>query len=587
MVRSFSPRRRAETEPSKEVSVHPRKIVLLLAFGGLFGFFLSGCGLDGEGLKWGATVASDATPTYPGGGNSGGGTGGGGTGGGGTGGGGIGGGGTGGGATDQRFAGSWIGVFGDDLPQGAGQRQHAISLALSQNNASVSGTGTVFRFFNQGSSAFDAQPFTVQITGTANGDDLVLNLTGGNKFDNNPTLWLRLAGSQLVVLYAERGANLTLDRSGHLLLYRVGATNIDRSWAAAFSDAFGAGGAYTARDRTASATLASAQNGTLSGLGAYVEQRPNDVVQVFDFDVVDGFLSGTQTELRFGNFNPANGEVDWFGYHTGSVIAAAYGQFNDSNQLVRFGHATWYDAADPQPSGFERTWVTAFGDAQGAGNLVSDYLMVMSGVSVNGNDVTGTIRVLDESEATPEFASYTIENGSIVGNELVMDATRSGRRFSWNLRLAGPVLVGSYQQFNSSDQFVSSGVAEWRYGTTSGLSGTYVASFFDSSTTNGTENRASQLALITIGSVANDGTFTGTGSVRLAGEQSRRQFGVTGVVGSDNRIELVWSGVDLFGDTSWNLRKAGSYLFGTYTNFASNNQTIEFEGNATFLRGSS
>ncbi|MCL4692048.1 MAG: hypothetical protein KJ060_05985, partial [Candidatus Hydrogenedentes bacterium] len=436
-------------------------------------------------------------------------------------------------------------------------------------------------------SAFDTQPFTVQVTGTANGDDAVLTLSAGNQFDNNPNLWLRLAGSRLVAMYAERNPNLTLDRSGHLVFHRVGTTDIDQTWAAAFSDDFGAGGAFAARDRTASMTLAAAGDGALSGLGAYVEQRPGDVVQVLDFDVIQGYLSGTQTELRFGNFNPASGEADWFGYHSGSVIVAAYGQFNNSNQLVRFGHATWYDAGDPDPSDFERQWVTSFSDARGASNFVADYLMVMSGVSVSGNAVTGTVRVLDESEPSPAFASYTIENGTIVGNELVMDAVRSGRRFSWNLRLAGPVLVGSYQQFNSNDQFVSSGVAEWRFGPTSSLGGTYAASYFDGSTTSGSENRASQLAIITIGNVANDGTFTGTGSVRLAGEQNRRQFAITGIAGSDNRIEIAWSGADLFGDTVWNLRKAGTYLFGTYTNFASNNQTVEFQGSATFLRGSS
>jgi len=562
------------------------RCVLLYVLIGFAGLVLAGCGLDGGGLKWGEPVAGDGTPTFPGGGDGGIGDPGGGDGGGdggGTPGGGIGGGGT----VDRRFSGTWIAAFGDDLPAGAGRRQHAMRLALTQNNASITGTGNVLRFFNQGSSAFDAQPFVVQVTGSATGDEAVLNLSAGNQFNNTPVIWLRLAGSRLAGLYAERGANLTLDRSGHLIFHRVGTTDIEQTWAASFSDEFGAGGAFVSRDRTAGITLADAGDGTLSGLGAYVEQRPGDVVQVFDFDVVDGFLSATQTELRFGNFSPANGEVDWFGYHSGSVIVAAYGQFNSSNQLVRFGNATWYDVGDPVPSDFERIWVTSFGDARGSGNFVSDYLMVMSGVTVSGNAVTGTVRVLDESEPTPVFANYTIENGAVVGNEWVMDTVRTGRRFSWNLRLAGPVLVGSYQQFNSNDQFISSGVAEWRFGPTTSLSGTYAASYFDSSTASGTENRASQLAIITIGNVANDGTFSGTGSVRLAGEQSRRQFGLTGVVGSNNRVEIAWSGADLFGNTVWNLRKAGSYLYGTYTNFASNNQTVEFQGSATYLRGNS
>jgi hypothetical protein len=556
-------------------------LYVLIAIAGLA---LAGCGLDGVGLKWGKTVASDNTPPFPD--NGGGGDGGGGDGGGGDDG-GSGGGGGGGGTGDRRFSGTWIGAFGDDLPSRAGRRQHAIRLVLTQNDASITGTGNMLRFFNQGSSAFDAQPFVVQVTGSAAGDDAILNLNASNQFSNTPVLWLRLAGARLVAMYAERATNLTLNRSGHFILHKAGTTDIEQNWAAAFSDEFGAGGVFAARDRTASITLTAAEDGTLSGLGAYVEQRPGDVVQVLDFDVIDGFLSTTQTELRFGDFSPASAEVDWFGYHSGSVIVAAYGQFDNSNKLVRFGHATWYDAEDPSPSDVERIWVTSFGDARGSSNFVSDYLMVMSGVSVSGNSVTGTVRVLDESELDPAFTNYTIENGIIVGNELVMDMVRTGRRFSWNLRLAGPVMVGSYQQFNSNDQFISSGVAEWRYGPTSNLSGTYAASYFDSSTASGTENRASQLAIITIGRVANDGTFSGTGSVRLAGEQNRRQFAVNGIVGSDNRVEIIWSGADLFGDTSWNLRKAGSYLFGTYTNFASNNQTVEFLGSATFLRGNS
>jgi hypothetical protein len=160
---------------------------------------------------------------------------------------------------------------------------------------------------------------------------------------------------------------------------------------------------------------------------------------------------------------------------------------------------------------------------------------------------------------------------------------RNNDVFSWDLRLAGSVLVGSYHH-TINGNFAGRGHAEWRFGSATGLEGTYAASFFDTSTTNTTEDRASQIAVITITSVNSDGVIAGTGSVRLAGEQSRRQFGVSGTVDS-GAIELVWSGADLFGSTVWHLRKSGNFLFGTYTNLASNNQTVEFQGHATFVRG--
>jgi hypothetical protein len=212
-------------------------------------------------------------------------------------------------------------------------------------------------------------------------------------------------------------------------------------------------------------------------------------------------------------------------------------------------------------------------------------VMYMSGLTVSGNTVTGSVNVLDQSDSDPEFLAYTIENGTVVGNELTMDIVRSGTRFTWDLLLANPVLVGSYQQFNSSDEYVSRGVAEWRFGTAGSLAGTYAASYFDSSTTNGAEDRASQLAILNLTSVDDDGTISGTGTVRLASEQSRRQFSIEGTV-SNGHVQLIWSGADLFGDTVWNLRKAGSYLYGSYTNYASNNTTVEFQGSATYLRAS-
>ena len=567
-----------------ETMVHRTKLALL--FIAILSLVFSGCGLDGVGLKWGEAVSGDGTPTFPDddgtddgtddddddsdddgdddsdddGDDDGGST------------------------SSGRFSGTWMASFGDDLPQGGGRRQYALRMKLSHNSTTITGSGAMLRFYNSGSTPFDSEPFTLKVSGTASGNDATLKLSSSGNFVNSPTVWLRMAGSRVAALYGERDSNLALDRSAHFVLHKVATTSLEQTWASAFSDEYGAGGAFVARDRTGLLTL-DLTGEDLSGVGSYVEERPGDVTAVFDFDVLQGYLSNNETSFTLGNFAPANGEVDWFGYHSGSLIVAAYGQFNSSNELARFGHATWYQADDADPADFERAWTASFSDTSGAGGLVSDYVMLMSGLAVSGNTVTGTVRVLDQSDSDPEFVSYTIENGTVVGNELTMDMVRSGVRFTWDLLLANPVLVGSYQQFNSSDEYVSRGVAEWRFGTASNLAGTYVAPYFDSSTTNTTEDRASQLAILNLTSVDNDGTISGTGTVRLASEQNRRQFSIEGTV-ADGHIQLIWSGADLFGDTVWNLRKAGSYLYGSYTNYASNNTTVEFQGSATYLRAS-
>jgi len=539
----------------------------------------SACHNEG-GIKLNQPVAGDNTPDTPDDGGNGGGNGGG--GGGGNGGGGNGGGG---GNADTRFVGTWIASYGDDLPVGTGRRQYAMRLAITRDGDTLTGNGSMVRFYNSGQTAFDAQPRTISATGTASGAQATLTLSGtSGYFANNPVWYLRNVDSRIVGMYAERDASLVVQRSGHTLWHPAGAVDLNASWAAAYDDKFGAGAAFAARDRTAAATLAVANN-AVSGVGSYVEQRATGVPEEFSFDVGQGTLDGTQVRFGFLNFTPASGEVDWFGYHSGSVIVAAYGQFNGSSEIVRFGNATWYKTGDTQPSQFDRDWTTSFGDSAAAGNLFADYVMAMTGVAVNGNSLTGTVRVLNETAAQPAFVDYTIENGTIVGNKLTMDIARNGERFAWAMRLAGNVLVGSYTQYDASDAFVSRGNAEWRFGSATGLAGTYAAAYVDTSTTNATENRASQLAVIAIDPPDENGVFAGTGSVRLGGETNRRQFALNGTAPASGHVRMTWeNGVDLSGNTVWNFRKAGAYLFGTYTNYASDNQTIEFQGHAAFVR---
>ena len=224
---------------------------------------------------------------------------------------------------DARFVGTWISSFGDDLPVGSDAASTRCGSRLRE--AITRSPGTVrWCGFTPGSTAFDHSRLRLA-HGTANADEATLTLSGtSGVFTNGPIWYLRIADSRLVGMYAERDASLVVQRSGHALWYPTGAVDLNASWAAAFDDKFGTGPSFAARDRTAIATLA-VSNNVISGLGSYVEQRSADAAEAFTFDVGAGTLDGTQARFSFLNFNPASGEVDWFGYHSGSVIVAAYG----------------------------------------------------------------------------------------------------------------------------------------------------------------------------------------------------------------------------------------------------------------------
>lgn len=539
---------------------------------------LSGCNLDGVTINFFESVGRDNVPDFPDGG-------GGGDGDGDNGGGGNGGGGNG-GSTDNRFAGAWIASYGDDLPEGSGQRQYAARMVLQQKDASITGTGQMLRFFNSGSAASDGSPFALTITGTASQDDATLNfVAAAGKFKNPHQLTVRLTGNRLEGVFVERSANLVVDRFGHMTWRRVSGTDIDGPWVAAFRDYDVPSSPFPSRDRTASMTLASADS-AVSGTAEYIEVLPGNAPDSVAFTSAAGTLQSSQLTFTLTPADPADGEVDWFGFHAGAYFVGAYGQF-DGTDLVRFGNATWYQSPDsPQPAAFQKTWVASFRDTDATGSLEpADYLLVTNGLAVNGNTVTGSVSLLDESAVSPVFQTYNIENGTVTGSKMTFDMVRSGSRFSWTLQLANSMLAGSYQQFNSNDQFLSRGVALWRTGSTSasGLTGIWTASYFDTYSSSDQENRASQLAVISITNIANDGAISGTGFLRLANEGSRRQFVVSGTTAT-NPMRMDWSGGGLFGVTSWHIRRAGSALCGAYTNFASDNQTIEFQGSATFIK---
>jgi hypothetical protein len=530
----------------------------------------TGCNFEGGGLVWGkptSTGSGDNTPEIPAGETT------------------LDfttedpGGGTTNPSIDSRFAGTWIASFGDDVATSATNRgliEYAVRLDLTQTDQTISGSGTMVRYFRAGTTASDQ--VLLNVTGTASGDDalLVLESVPSTTFDFNPTWYLRLAGNVMAGMYFASDINDQVVRSGHAFWRKAGNTDIGVGWAAAFTDGF----ALTAKtDRVAVMTLTADDIGGVSGFGGHTEVRANDVPLELSFNVGPGGVDEEFVGLTFDGLDLAGFPIDWFGFHTDGLFVGAYAQFNADDALVRNGHATWYEAPAPQPSSFETLWVTAFADSSPTGLQGADYFIYVT-PDVNGNAVTGNAVVLDESADTPEYRTYTIQNGVVTGSELRMDLVNTAGTFSWVTRLAGSVLVGAYQHSSPDGTFRSRGVAEWHRGSATSITGTWIAPFYDTFGAGSPE--VSQLALVTISNVTVDGVVSGTGALRLAGERTRRLFSVTGTVSSD-QIALNWSGTDLFGSTLWHLRKSGNYLTGTYTNYNSAG-TVEFRGHALFVR---
>ncbi|GMV98909.1 MAG: hypothetical protein AMXMBFR84_00490 [Candidatus Hydrogenedentota bacterium] len=497
----------------------------------------------------------------------------------------------GGGQVDTRFSGTWIAAYGDDLPAGLGRRQHVVQLTLSQSNATVTGSGQMARFYNTGPVAFDTNPFLLDVNGTVSGSDATLNLSAvsGSPFTFNPQWIVRYGGNTLVGVFAEKDPNngslANGGRMGGAQWHRVTSLNPTGDWVASYADAFG-GGAFQPRDRTAQLSLTRNPDSTVTGLGSFVEFGTAGGPFPFSFDLVDGGSQLRQVRFTLGNFQPLDGTEDWYTLQTGDVLVGGYSRFNDNDAAVRSGHATWRRSGAVQSNDYVREWVTAFGDTQPTGDDGSDFLIAFESIVLNGNAVTGSARVWDESESSPAFRSFTIENGTVVGTNLVLDLVFGNRRFSWDMRIANGTLAGSYRRTGINDSFQGRGHAEWGFGSRSNLAGTWAASFFDTYSANldanQVDDRASQLAVMTISSVDGNGAVSGTGFLRLANETTRRNFTITGQVVAEG-VEIVWSGADLFGQTLWQTQKAGSRLFGTYTNLNDQNG-VEQQGHATFLR---
>jgi hypothetical protein len=484
---------------------------------------------------------------------------------------------------EARFTGTWAASYGDDKATSAsplGTNQFAVRIILRQDNTLLTGSGTMFRIFREGSVAQDE--VALRVSGTASADDATLTLrsTAPGALDNEHVWYLRLAGSRMAGMYAETNISGVLVRSGHALWHRVATAAIDGTWVAGFSDAHATTG-LGVEDRTGLLTLARNPDNTLTGLGTFVVQRSGDVPFEQAFNVTRGAISGSQIGYTFGELDLASGEMDWLGFFAGTLIVNAYGQFNTANELIRFGHATWYRSPDAGPTAVNHEWAVAFDDTAAATGLRrSAYLATVSLRAREGGEVTGSGRLLDEGSDMPVAQTFQVENATILGSRLRMDLRGPSSVFSWDLRLAGSVMVGSYQQTDRAGLFLSRGTAEWRYLTQPNLVETWAASYFDTYGATGPE--ITQFALVTVSAQDSGGDLAGVGALRFAGETRRRLFTLSGsVVGQD--IEWVWRGADLFGDTVWHIRSAGDYLFGTYTNLNSAG-VVESKGHAVWVR---
>lgn len=545
---------------------------------------IMGSGCEGGGLDVKLTVPDAGD--LPGGGDTGGGGSGGGDTGGDTGGGDSGGDTGGGGDTgDVRFAGTWLASFSDDLATSNaqfGQIQYAIRLGIQQRGSEISGNGVLFRVFREGPTA--SNRITVQMSGTTSGDDAVFTLrSGSGGLDRSQTWYVRLAGTRMAGMYIATHSSGALSRSGHAVWHKSGSGVVDTTpWVAAYADDFGFTG-FPERTRTASITL-SQDEAAIAGSGTFYEQMrvPPEV----NFDIVRGGLSGAEVGFTFGGLDLIDNEVDWFGFFGGSIMEMAYGQFDASDSLIRFGHTTWVRAPVQDLTAINGVWAGSFRDKTIVSpNQPEDFVGVLNLTVGTGGELAGYALIRSEADEQPSFLRYNIDSGTIVGTQVQISMSRVTGAFLWDLRLADGALVGSYERFiGTQNRSMATGRAEFRIMTSPGtLQGTWAAAYVD--TYGAVSPEQSQLAVVTVNTqAAANGPFSGFGALRFAGESRRRLFNVSGDVSSGDII-WQWRGADLFGDTIWHLRRCNNLLYGSYTNYTSGG-ALESRGVGIWMRSS-
>ncbi len=484
--------------------------------------------------------------------------------------------------TPAVFGGVWMAAFGNDFPTDSGQRQYAARLNLQQTGSSITGSGRIWRVVRTGDVAAGESNLTVSGSVDASGRDAVITTESPR---TGRMRWRMRAGSDVLIgIYEGLGSDNQMERSGHAIWRRENNGEGSGSWVAGFSDDFAdSASGYLARTRTATIVVNRSGN-SLSGIGSFDEQRPGRLEdRSLDFQITRGLLDAPRIGFTFGS-GDLRSDYDWYGYAGRNRIYTAYGQYDsNSSRLARFGHTEWLRSESSEPSAVSGRWVTAFSDTITEDGLPgADYLAVVNLSAQRNGPITGSNgQVLDEAVSDPTYQSHSVSRGNILGTRVVFDMTGNRNRFAWVLRLTNDTMVGSYQRLRDGS-YAGSGTVEWRRlsNTPDLIGSTWAAAYVD--TFGAFSPPATQLALVTITNQSST-SLSGNGALRYAGDTRRRLLSVNGSIRPNGEITWTWTGPDGFGRRVWNLRQAGDYLYGTYTNFTANGE-LEAQGHAVFIR---
>lgn len=495
--------------------------------------------------------------------------------------------------TGQRFAGTWIAAFGDDYPTAESRDQFAARLIMTQAGTGLTGQGTLFRIAATavGSSTSAVEEISVTVVGTVDTNELDANLTLASSRIPTTRWYLRATESGLVGIYQVTDGTGAVTQSGHARWFKLSGGSVAGAWVGGFSDGYGdSANGFPQRSRTGLAALSTSGAGVFSGNGSFDIQVPNDPNALpIDFNVTNGLIQGSKLAFTFSNGGLGANDYDSAGFISDGLLTTAYAQFMPTGQsgveqTVRTGHGLWHLSGETVPDDVSATWVSAWtDDITEGGGAGSDYLAVAALSAQSGGPITAnSASLLDESASDPAYYSVSVSSGNILGSRVVFDLSSSQTRFAQDLRLSGSLLTGTYQRIRSG-AFAGSGTVEWRQLTDPDLAGnTWAAAYVDTSSAVAGVAPATQFALMTITSQDTAGNITGTGALRYAGDTRRRLFNASGTI-FNGQITIRWISADGFGDTVWHMRQAGSYLYGTYTNYTANG-AVEYKGNALFVR---
>ncbi len=487
---------------------------------------------------------------------------------------------------DNPFHGRWLTAYGDDRAGAAtrfGANQYAVRLDLRQSGNQLSGEGRMFRVFREGPTATDEVTFA--ISGQASDHDATITLepSDQNAFQFTPRWYLRLTGNRMVGMHVEQDGDGSVARSGHAEWVKELSGTPERAFVTAYHDRFSASG-VEARNRVGNVNVNADAAGNLSGSGSFVEQRRDQLPLELDYNITRGRIAENKLGMTFGGEDLSGIDIDWYGFYSADGVVAAYAQFDPEDALIRYGNALWRRSPDPNPNDLNRTWVTAFTDWNTRnGAPKRSYVAVVSLQVGDGGEVTGSARLLDQSADEPEYRTYDVREGNVLGSKAYFELSASSETILWDLRLGSSLMVGAYQRVDGQDRVIGQGVAEWRPQSSSpSVRGAWGASYVDGHGAASPET--TQLAAASIANEEDDGAMSGSGYLRFAGEDRRRLFNISGETDSRD-IEWRWAGGDLFGETVWNLQQAGSRLFGAYTNYDSEGN-VETTGSGVWHRSS-